>query len=426
MKVYAQEIKDGLTGALADNKVKCECNIVECFDAVSKLDDKYKLALATFLNPNQVDLYYLHAILVSIGWNKNDDVFGRNDLISAVHSPVDKPFNFMHDNEYIIGHITDSTLVDQKGSVISSEQANEVPFDIAISAVLYKLAPVNEDKTMAELIKEIEDGSWKVSMECLFGNFDYAIITPDNQHKVIARDENSAFLTRHLRVYGGDGVYNGYKVGRFLRNINFAGVGLVSTPANPRSLILKNDPFSGVKANLQEIYMTVAQEDFDKVTSEKNDLATKLEAANKTIAEKDTLLTEANTALAELKAVSEKIEKEKKEKEDELEKANQKIKDMTRKAALAGLVDEVKANEILQKFASASDDMFNCFVSFLPKQEAKAAEAKETEEVTVAEITKAAVVDPGHETETAVTDLEKSIAAVKSFLNTNTKKKAKE
>ena len=39
------------------------------------------------------------------------------------------------------------------------------------------------------------------------------------ENKVIARDENSAFLTKHLRAYGGTGQYDGYTVGRLLRSI---------------------------------------------------------------------------------------------------------------------------------------------------------------------------------------------------------------
>lgn len=82
-------------------------------------------------------------------------------------------------------------------------------------------------------------------MECLFSDFDYSVVSPDGEMKVVARNDESAFLTKHLRVYGGKGVYEGYKVGRLLRNIAFSGKGLVNKPANPRSIILQpdEDPF---------------------------------------------------------------------------------------------------------------------------------------------------------------------------------------
>ena len=69
---------------------------------------------------------------------------------------------------------------------------------------------------MKKIIAEIEEGKWYVSMECLFAGFDYALIGEEGSAKVLARDEESAFLTKHLRAYGGTGEYQGYKVGRAL------------------------------------------------------------------------------------------------------------------------------------------------------------------------------------------------------------------
>ena len=97
---------------------------------------------------------------------------------------------------------------------------------------------------MEQIIAEIQEGKWYVSMECLFAGFDYALSNEDGARKVLARDEESSFLTKHLRVYGGTGEYEGYKVGRALKNISFSGKGLVSKPANPRSVILKSVAFN--------------------------------------------------------------------------------------------------------------------------------------------------------------------------------------
>ena len=105
---------------------------------------------------------------------------------------------------------------------------------------------------MDQLIAEILEGKWAVSMECLFKNFDYAVVTPTGENKVIARSNESAFLTKHLRFYGGSGEYGGNKIGRLLRSFVFSGKGMVTNPANPRSLILTDDvnPF---KTNSQSI-----------------------------------------------------------------------------------------------------------------------------------------------------------------------------
>ena len=94
-----------------------------------------------------------------------------------------------------------------------------------------------------QIIAEIEEGKWFVSMECLFAGFNYALLDEGGNGKILARDEESAFLTKHLRAYGGTGEYEGYKVGRALANISFSGKGLVAKPANPRSIIIKSVAF---------------------------------------------------------------------------------------------------------------------------------------------------------------------------------------
>ena len=76
------------------------------------------------------------------------------------------------------------------------------------------------EERMAGIIDGISNGEWFVSMEALFNDFDYAVVTPEGRHKVIARNEESAFLTKHLRSYGGDGTYQDYQVGRLIKNIN--------------------------------------------------------------------------------------------------------------------------------------------------------------------------------------------------------------
>ena len=97
--------------------------------------------------------------------------------------------------------------------------------------------PENKQR-MSQIIAEIQEGKWFVSMECLFAGFDYALLDEEGNAKLLQRNEGSAFLTKHLRAYGGTGEYEGYKIGRSLRDIAFSGKGLVSKPANPRSVIL--------------------------------------------------------------------------------------------------------------------------------------------------------------------------------------------
>ena len=58
-----------------------------------------------------------------------------------------------------------------------------------------------------------------VSMECVFSGFDYAVVAPNDDNHIVARTNDTAFLSRHLRAYGGTGEYQGHKVGRLLKNI---------------------------------------------------------------------------------------------------------------------------------------------------------------------------------------------------------------
>ena len=50
-------------------------------------------------------LHYLDSILVSVGWNKNDDVFDSVEVWAARHSPGDKPFNFEHHGADIVDRL---------------------------------------------------------------------------------------------------------------------------------------------------------------------------------------------------------------------------------------------------------------------------------------------------------------------------------
>lgn len=228
----------------------------------------------------QFDLYYMNCVLVSTGWNKNDDVFDANETWRARTSPEDKQFNYMHDETDIIGHITDNMVVDFEGNRIDKNRKDDQApedFNIVTSSVLYNSwsDPELKDR-MSQIIAEIEDGNWFVSMECLFNDFDYAVVNIATGEEItVKRDETSAFLTKHLRAYGGTGDYEGYKVGRLLKNIAFSGTGLVKNPANPKSVILTDtDPFKSSEA--QVIINTSIKEKFN-MSSEDNLLRQKID-----------------------------------------------------------------------------------------------------------------------------------------------------
>lgn len=225
---YASEIIDNSIGVLEFTKTRAK-----------------QLLQAIGTNEGQIDLHYLKTILVTTGWNKNDDVFDRKETWGARYTPEDKPFNIEHDPRQIRGHITGNYVVNEDGGIVPDNTTVDdlpVKYHVVTAAVLYKFLKSKDaelEKEMEQIIAEVKKGDWFVSMECLFSNFDYAVTASNGSTKVIPRDEESAFLTKHLRAYGGDGVYEDYKIGRLLRNITFSGKGLVRRPANPESIIFR-------------------------------------------------------------------------------------------------------------------------------------------------------------------------------------------
>jgi hypothetical protein len=114
---------------------------------------------------------------------------------------------------------------------------------------------------------------------------------------VVQRSEASAFLTKHLRSYGGSGKYEDYRVGRLLRNLSFSGKGLVSKPANPRSIILEgNEFFDESKAEILTISSTKENTMSDNHDKQISDLQKELAEAkteNEALREKVTAEKEA-------------------------------------------------------------------------------------------------------------------------------------
>ena len=360
-------------------------------------------------NPNQEDLYYFNSILVSTGWNLNDDVFSPEEVWASRTSPEDKQLNCMHSETDIVGHITSNTSVCIDGKKI---EASEMPeqFEIKIGSVLYRRWTNPQLKARVEkIIAEIKEGKWCVSMECLFKGFDYAVMTPNGEMKLIARNAETAFLTKHLRAYGGKGVVDGHRVGRLLRNITFTGVGLVDKPANPRSVILK--PAATVASESNHVLIaTLKESDMDhekamqdlrieldalKAGYTQSNEALKAEVASKetVIAGKETLIEELKVSVATLttelndtRAVCAAVN-------EEVSKMKSEAKILARKASLvaAGLsAEEVEAT--LSKFATVDDSVFASIVEikadlvaakkspFPPKKEDKKDDEEQTEE----------------------------------------------
>ena len=141
MKIYKSELEAGLEDAIKANASVAYSSPVSFYTPNKKQKESIKNLVvaqdnATAENKDQYDLYYLSSILVSTGWNKNDDVFDLEETWGAKDTPVDKQFNFGHDESDIIGHITGSVVLDEGGNEVE-DISNIEKFDIATSAVLY-------------------------------------------------------------------------------------------------------------------------------------------------------------------------------------------------------------------------------------------------------------------------------------------------
>ncbi len=187
--------------------------------------------------------YLVKSILVSSNWNFNSDAFLRDELISSINTPLNKPCNLEHNDNFIVGHMTASKLLDDKHNPIEITTPIEQMSDlihIQTSSVIYTRFKSKELESRAStLIKQIENKTKYISMECYFSDFSYGLKDDNGDCFIVERNESTAFLTRHIKQYGGTGRCQGNKsIGRVLLNMEFSGCAYVDRPANKFSIIL--------------------------------------------------------------------------------------------------------------------------------------------------------------------------------------------
>jgi hypothetical protein len=440
MQVFQQEYDDGISEIIQTNASIAYASALEPCDKAIK--SKAFKALASMQDS---DLYYTQSILVSSSWNKNDDIFDKDEVWIARHSPEHKPTNLEHDEGLIIGHIVSNYPITEDGILIDENTPVEnLPekYHILTGAVIYKsyTKPELRERTV-KLISEIENGIKYVSMECFFKGFDYGLINKETGNfKVLARDNNTAHLTKYLRAYGGLGEHENYRIGRVLRNITFSGKGYVDKPANPDSIIFsktdfkfleKNDDL--IKSGVDNFQSTIQVENNKMSEQVKNTVVDCSEAAeaSKTIATElkevienlktthaETLSTlnsekaELLTEKAELHMEKDKMTQEKEEEAKKLKEYEEKMKKMAasiseleaklvesneavavymkkekalkRKAALLeNGFEEGELDSILERFDSINDETFAAMTDMLKmkkKKDDKMAKADEVEE----------------------------------------------
>lgn len=389
IEIFESEINDGLADKIAANAeagIKFNKKINPDSLRVQKPDSLINfLARASLVD--DPTLYPIDSILCSIGWNENDDVFLPEETFKARNSIIDKPVNFNHVATDIIGHIKASILVDKDYNPLPSNiEAKDLPekWHIATAAVIYKAWEDEErQKAIAKVIEEIEDDEWFVSMECFFGGFDYALVNKKtSENYVIARNKETAFLTKRLRIYGGAGQYDGYTIGRVLRKITFNGKGLVKNPGNKESIIFsESSPFTSAK-NINSVYdIVVTNTNKENMMPESNELLAELKVAKASLEAK---VTELQTQLSEVnqnasKASLAKLEAEVTAKDEQIKTLTEQVNGLeVVKAEMNKTIQEVtaKANEAEAKLATiAAEQLKSTRISALVEAGLKKEEA---------------------------------------------------
>jgi hypothetical protein len=360
MHIYDQEKNDGLTELLSAKSSIVYASLLEKSDSEIS-HTKARTENQALAGIEDTDLYYTQSILVTTSWNKNDDIFDAKEVWMARSTPMHKPTNLEHDEKTIVGHITSNWPIDENGELINeSLPTDQLPekFHILTGSVIYKGFTEPELRERANiLIEEIESGEKYVSMECFFKNFDYGLIHKSNgSYHILPRNEETAFLTKHLRAYGGQGEHENYKIGRVLRNITFSGKGFVNRPANPESIIF-------TKENLKQTSETL---DIIKNSTIKNDDSTKegvfsnqanLKETNMSV--ESTVATEEVTTVAEPEVTTtvDTLEAEAAKKmKEEMMKKEEEMKKM--KAALeVAQAELLAANEVLAAYKMKEEEM---------------------------------------------------------------------
>ena len=237
IEIYDIEIKDGLTDKINQNmSFAYQCLISK--DDLSYDLEEIKKSIAGYIESGRnYDLYHISSILASVGINKNDDVFLPEEIWAAKDTPIHKQVNFGHNEKDIVGAIIGAAVLDQNGNKIVDPINVQNIKDIVSHAVIWsKWEDEDLQDRFNQIVSDIENNKLFVSMECLFKQFDYLLIK-DEVKSVIKRTKETSFLSKYLRILGGEGEYNGYKIYRILRNFTFSGKALVTNPANARSII---------------------------------------------------------------------------------------------------------------------------------------------------------------------------------------------
>ncbi len=228
-----------------------------------------KASTLAFPEEKQGDLQYMRSVLVSAGTNKNGAHFLPSEMMKARNTVVNKAIDIEHEEDKVIGHIYDCEYWYKDGSSFdplklmaeyeaAARNLDELDIDIAVAGVIHKMR-------FPELSDEITAGKWKVSMECYFKSFDLLI----GDNNIITRDEAEALgyspddlIGGFVKVMAGTKALGKHLVSRVLRHITFSGMGLVTNPANPHSIIMET---ASIKDRMERAETVIDLEQVDNL-----------------------------------------------------------------------------------------------------------------------------------------------------------------
>ena len=371
MKIFASEIQDGLEEILS---TKASITYASSVEPSSNTFCTKKTDIKVLAGLEDKDLYYTQSILVTTSWNKNDDIFDKDEVWAARNTPIHKPTNLEHNEGVIVGHITSNWPITDNGILFDqSTPLENLPekYHILTGSVIYVGYTEPELKDRAQrLIAEIENGTKYVSMECFFKGFDYGLVNKTTgAYKILSRGEETAFLTKHLRAYGGLGEYQDHKIGRVLRQITFSGKGFVDKPANPESIIFNKNSLKFDK-QVADLELTKEKKDnFENIgvfsnqaNLKENDMSLEKEVAE--INEKIEAMTQCQDAIAEAKSLASNLESKNAELSAKLQATETELSEVKTAFDAAVLEKEEAAKKMTEDMKKKEEEMMKMKAEF--------------------------------------------------------------
>ena len=372
-KIYQKEIDDGLSGYFEK-----PLSIAYTLAAAKYSDNSTKVkSINNVIGKLTEDdfLYQYPSILVTAGvWNKNDQVFDKYEVWKARYTPLNKPANLNHEPDKVVAHtskvfaITDEEDAKLIPDIVDGKPNEDIPNKYHLLTVdnfykynikAYQKANKEHSSRIQALYEKVQSGELCVSMECIFDDFDYAIAYEDGTQKIIQRNDETSFLTKKLKAFGGTGEYQGKKIGILMRNMMFTGKGITDNPANEESVIFPKDCLAFASQNYaktEDIFKTEKlsayisndngehKMNLEELKAKVSELEVALKVKSDELAQASKVTSELETLKAELASLTEKFNKvteENKTIKSELESAT-KLADET-KAKLTTAESEVSA-----------------------------------------------------------------------------------